>query len=362
MTGRGIIALEVDGAGAHPAAWRAAGLAPDNLLAPERIRRTVLAAESAGIHAATFDDGRLAPARGPRGRLDAVHRAAFAAPVSHRIALLPVVDVVYTEPFHVATQLASLDYVSGGRAGWIVSASGTAAEAAAVGRGPVSGDALRREAADAVQVNRLLWDSWEDDAVIRDVASGRYLDAGKVHYANFRGDSFSVKGPSIIPRPLQGQLPVLAPAGLVAPGTDSGADVVLVSAPTPELLLAEAARHSGQPAVIAELELVLDARGRRAADRLAELDHWEPRPADTSGPARLVGTAEEVADYLAQLLAVARGVRIHPAVLDIELEELDRAVLPRLRSAGLLAASAPDTTARALLGLGRPNNRFTPAR
>ena len=362
MTGRGIIALEVDGAGSHPGAWRGAGLAPHDLLEPERIRRTVLAAESAGIHAATFDDGRLAPVHGPRGRLDAVQRAAFVAPATHRIALLPVVDVVYTEPFHVATQLASLDYVSGGRAGWIVSASGTAAEAAAVGRGPVAGDALRREAADTVQVNRLLWDSWEDDAVIRDVPSGRYLDAGRVHYADFQGQTFSVKGPSIIPRPLQGQLPVLAPAGLVAPGIDSGADVVLVSAPTPELLLAEAARHSGQSAVIAELVIVLDARGRRAADRLAELDHWAPGRTDATGPARLVGTADEVADYLAQLLAAARGVRLHPAVLDIELEELDRAVLPRLRSAGLLAPSGPDTTARSLLGLGRPANRFTPAR
>ena len=169
MTGRGIIALELDGAGTHPAARRALGLSADSVLTPERIRSTVLAAESAGIHAATFDDGRLAPAQGPRGRLDAVQRAAFAAPATHRIALVPVVDVVYTEPFHVATQLASLDYVSGGRAGWIVSASGTAEEAAAVGRGPVSGGALLREAADAVQVNRLLWDSWEDGAVIREI-------------------------------------------------------------------------------------------------------------------------------------------------------------------------------------------------
>ena len=362
MTGRGIIALELDGAGAHPAAGRASGLSPEDLLAPERIRRTVLAAESAGIHAATFDDGRLAPAQGPRGRLDAVQRAAFAAPATHRIALLPVVDAVYTEPFHVATQLASLDYISGGRAGWIVSASGAAAEAAAVGRGPVSGNALRREAEDAVQVNRLLWDSWEDGAVIRDAASGRYLDAGRVHYADFRGETYSVKGPSIIPRPLQGQLPVFAPAGLVAPGTDSGADVVLVSAPTPDLLLAEVARHSGSAAVIAELEIVLDARGRRAGDRLAELEAWEPRNTDDPGPARLAGTAEEIIDYLAQLLAAARGVRLSPAVLEIELEELDRAVLPRLRAAGLLAPSAPDTTLRALLGLGPAVNRFASAR
>ncbi|WP_336714590.1 LLM class flavin-dependent oxidoreductase [Arthrobacter sp. USHLN218] len=362
-SGRGILALEVDGAGAHPAARRAAGLTREDLLAGTRTGQVVLAAESAGFHAVTFDDGRLAPVQGlvPGVRLDAVQRAAFAAPLTRSIALVPVVDAVYTEPFHVATQLASLDYVSRGRAGWIASASGTAAEGAAVGRGAVSGQALSREAQDVVEASRLLWDSWEDDAVIRDVASGRYLDSGKLHYAEFRGGSFSVKGPSIIPRPPQGQLPVLAPAGLVPPGADSGADAVLVSAPTPELLLAEAAEHAARGPVIAELEIALDSRGRRAVERLAELDAWELPGPRTELRAQLAGTAEELADYLAQLLAVARGVRLHPAVLDTELEELGRLVLPRLRAAGLLAPTTPDNTFRGILGLARPANRFAAA-
>src|SRR5208337_5317910 len=69
--------------------------------------------------------------------------------------------------------------------------------------------ALFDEAADAVEVVRRLWDSWEDDAVIRDVATGRYIDRGKLHYIDFTGEYFSVKGPSITPRPPQGQ-PVVA--------------------------------------------------------------------------------------------------------------------------------------------------------
>ncbi|WP_312182431.1 LLM class flavin-dependent oxidoreductase, partial [Arthrobacter sp.] len=162
--GRGVLALEVDGEGAHPAAWRVSGRAPDGVLAAARTLESVQAAESAGFHAVTFEDGRLIPEHGP-ARLDAVQRAAFVAPRTRSIALVPVLDAVYTEPFHVATQLATLDLVSGGRAGWIVSAAGTAEEGAAVGRAPVIGDALAHEVADAVEASRRLWDSWEDDAV-----------------------------------------------------------------------------------------------------------------------------------------------------------------------------------------------------
>jgi len=71
------------------------------------------------------------------------------------------------------------------------------------------------EAGDFVEVVRRLWDSWEDDAVIRDVTTGRYVDRDKLHYIDFTGRCFSVKGPSITPRPPQGQpvVAVLAHAG-----------------------------------------------------------------------------------------------------------------------------------------------------
>ncbi|MBD7994749.1 LLM class flavin-dependent oxidoreductase [Arthrobacter sp. Sa2CUA1] len=360
QAGRGILALEVDGEGTHPAAWRVSGRAPGGVLAAARTLEAVQAAESAGFHAVTFEDSRLLREQGP-ARLDAVQRAAFAAPRTRSVALVPVLDAVYTEPFHVATQLASLDHISAGRAGWIVSAAGTAEEGAAVGRAPLTGDALAQEAADAVETSRLLWDSWEDGAVIRDVAAGRYLDAGKLHYANFRGRTFSVKGPAIIPRPPQGQLPVFAPAGLLAPGTGQGADAALVSAAAPELLLNSVAAHAAAGSVIAELEVVLDSRGRSAADRLAELDGWEPGSDAVPQRARLAGSAAELADYLAQLLGTAAGVRLFPAVLDTDLEELGQLVLPRLRAWGLLAQTAPERTFRDLLGLPRPANRFAAA-
>lgn len=355
-TRQGFLALDLDNDGAHPAAWRAAHHAPGALLTGHRIKDLVRAAEAAGFHLATFSDGPL-PTGSPDvpGRLDALQRAAFAAPLTRRIALAPVVDAVFTEPFHVATQLATLDHLSYGRAGWIVSATGTAAEGAAVGRAEVTGDALSREAADVVEVNRRLWDSWEDDAVIRDVATGRYLDNTKLHYADFHGAGFSVKGPSIIPRPPQGQLPVIAPAGLL-PAQD--VDAVLVSAATPAQLLktAESARAAGARAVIAELEVVLDARGRTGQDRLADLNAhtvW------ASHRTRFVGSAPDLVERAAQLLEAVDGLRILPAVLDVDLPELHHAVLPALRARRLLADQPADTTFRSLLGLDRPASRYT---
>ena len=90
------------------------------------------------------------------------------------------------------------------------------------GVAPTSTDAegLRREAADAVEVVRRLWDSWEDDAVIRHVASSRYLDRDRLHYIDFTGETYAVKGPAIVPRPPQGQVVVLASPDLVPTRAD----------------------------------------------------------------------------------------------------------------------------------------------
>ncbi|UKA49529.1 LLM class flavin-dependent oxidoreductase [Arthrobacter sp. FW305-123] len=335
----GFLAIELDGAG-H-----------------ENLATAVLAAESAGFHAATFKDTPEA------GRTNALQRAAFAGPLTRTIAVVPEVDTVYTEPFHVSTQLASLDYVSGGRAGWIATAAESPEAAAAVGRSFAQGEALAQEAAASIEVGRRLWDSWEDDAVIRDVATGRYIDVDKLHYADyetpagFAGTAYSVKGPSIIPRPLQGQLPVLAAASLVGEGLvpADAVDAVLVSAPTPELLSAEIvdvrSRLGASVAIVAELDVVLDSRGQSAASRQV--------PSSESGHARFIGSATALTELLDSLLQDADGVRLHPAVLDVDLEELSRLVLPELRRRGALRAPVQDGTFRAVLGLAPAENRFS---
>ncbi|MFJ6003620.1 LLM class flavin-dependent oxidoreductase [Arthrobacter sp. NPDC092385] len=346
-TRAGFLAIELDGAGWDGKKFRSTeGFAS--------LTEAVLAAESAGFHVATFADSPAA------GRANALQRAAYAGPVTRTIALVPEVDTVYTEPFHVSTQLASLDYVSGGRAGWIATAAESPEAAAAVGRDTVSGTALAQEAAAAIEVSRRLWDSWEDDAVIRDVTTGGYIDADKLHYVDYEtpagfGAPYSVKGPSIIPRPLQGQLPILAPASIVGAGQvpADAVDAVLVTAPTPELLAAEIrdVRHrlGAAVAIIGELDVVLDARGQDAVERATE-------PA--SGRARYVGSAADLVDFLEPLLTEADGVRLHPASLAVELDELARWVLPELRRRGALRAPVQDGTFRDLLGLPRPASRY----
>ena len=343
----GFLAIELDGAG-----WDGRRFGSTEGFAS--LAEAVLAAESAGFHVATFTDS---PAP---GRANALQRAAYAGPVTRTIALVPEVDTVYTEPFHVSTQLASLDYVSGGRAGWIATAAESPEAAAAVGRSTVSGTALAQEAAASIEVSRRLWDSWEDDAVIRDVATGRYIDTDKLHYADYEtpagfGAPYSVKGPSIIPRPLQGQLPVLAPASIVGKGQVPGdaVDAVLVTAPTPELLVTEIRdvreRLGAAVAIVGELDVVLDARGQAAVERDA---------GPGSGRARYVGSAAGLVDFLEPLLAEADGARLHPASLAVELDELARLVLPELRRRGALRAPLQDGIFRDLLGLQRPASRY----
>ncbi|WP_347108703.1 LLM class flavin-dependent oxidoreductase [Paenarthrobacter sp. S56] len=340
----GFLAIELDGAGWDGGAFGS-------------LAQAVLAAESAGFHAATFKDTPEA------GRTNALQRAAYAGPVTRTIAVVPEVDTVYTEPFHISTQLASLDYVSGGRAGWIATAAESPEAAAAVGRSFVQGAALAQEAAASIEVGRRLWDSWEDDAVIRDVATGRYIDVDKLHYVDFEtpgdfeGTAYSVKGPSIIPRPLQGQLPVLAPASLVGEGAVpvDAVDAVLVSAPTPELLLGEVrdvrARLGASIPLVAELDVVLDSRGEPAA----------LRGVPAGERAQFAGSALELTGLLDALLQEADGVRLHPGDLALELDELSRLVLPELRRRGSLRAPVQDGTFRELLGLERATNRYATA-
>src|SRR6202020_1623873 len=157
----------------------------------------------------------------------AVLIGARAAPATRHIGFVPTAITSHTEPFHLSKAIATLDYVSTGRAGIQVRVGARADTAAHFGRRqsqPLRADRLADpdvqrliadrfdEAADYVEVLRRLWDSWEDDAEIRDVATGRFIDRDKLHYIDFEGRWFSVRGPSITPRPPQGQ-PVVAALG-----------------------------------------------------------------------------------------------------------------------------------------------------
>lgn len=155
--------------------------------------------ERAGAGALTISDGGLHP----------IQVAAHLAPLTDTIGLLPRADAVYVEPFHLATQLMSLDHHSRGRAGWLLVAETDPTLARTVGRTPLDLAATAREAADVLGAARRVWDSWAADAVVRDVERGVYVDAARLQYADVEAETFSVRGPSITPRSPQGLLPVL---------------------------------------------------------------------------------------------------------------------------------------------------------
>ena len=352
------LAVELDGDGAHPAAWRRAAHSPDQLLTPRRVAQVAAVAENAGFTLITLDDGVLPPGAGPNpvGRIGAVERAAFVAASTSSIGIAPVVPLTYAEPFHVSSQLASLDHVSAGRAGWVVTEEEQPEAARAWGRPVVDGaDARARESRDGVHVARALWDSWEDDAVIRSVATSRYLDRDRLHYIDFTGEAYAVKGPAIVPRPPQGQLvvlgrPDLVPAAQFDVGLLTGRDLAAVAA---------AAADAGTPRVFAEVEVALDTPDATAAARVADLEAHAPWP--DRGRLRHIGSAGQLVSLLGELSRHVDGVRLHPLVLDEDLPVLSRLVLPALAERRLVTRPLPGTSLRTTLGLARPANRFAAA-
>ncbi|MFF0275435.1 LLM class flavin-dependent oxidoreductase [Streptomyces sp. NPDC004330] len=351
------LAVEIDGDGAHPAAWRRAAHSPGELLTPRRLARVAAVAENAGFTLVTLDDSILPPASGagPAGRIGAVERAAFVAASTSVLGVAPVLATTYAEPFHVSSQLASLDHVSTGRAGWVLGVEEDPAAARAWGRPPVEGaEARAREARDGLRVVRDLWDSWEDDAVIRSVATSRYLDRSRLHAVDFTGETYSVRGPSIVPRPPQGRPVVLARPGLVP---DELVDVALVGGGSAAEVAAAAAGRGVSPLAFAEIEVALDTPRETAGERIADLERHAPW---TARPDRLryTGPADGLVSLLLTLGGRVDGVRLHPLVIDEDLAVLSRLVLPELFVRRAAARPLPGTTLRSSLGLPRPLSRF----
>lgn len=284
--------------------------------------------------------------------------AARAAPLTRHVGLMPTVVVTHTEPFHISKAIATLDYASHGRAGVRVRVSASPDEAAHFGRrvfprlSPADRDDPTRqqlvtglfdEAADYVEVIRRLWDSWEDDAEIRDVATGRFIDRGKLHYIDFSGDYFSVKGPSITPRPPQGQ-PVVsalghataayrligraADIGYVTPGDASHAAQIVAG-------IRAVSRAHDPIRIFGDLVVFLGPTPTAAADRKARLD--------------------ELAGYV----YTSDGFILVPHITPGGLDEFAGTVVPLLQERGVFRFDYEGSTLREHLGLA-PLHPLTP--
>ncbi|BAU94327.1 FMNH2-utilizing oxygenase [Corynebacterium suranareeae] len=183
---------------------------------------------------------------------DALLTASFISTQTHQIGLIPTVTTTHTEPFHIATATATLDYTGRARGGWQAVPSLTQADAKAIGRRDVAepGPAWN-ETEQVIDVVRKLWDSWEPDAEIRDARTGRFLDRNKLHYIDATltdsvGEPYTVKGPSIVPHPPQGNPPVF----VVAADEQSRA----VALHTADVILVPADDADSAVALVTELE------------------------------------------------------------------------------------------------------------
>ncbi len=389
------LAVALDGAGWHPAAWREADAQPQRLFTAGYWTELAQQAERGLLDFLTIEDGLnlqsddhfRADARTDRvrGRLDAVLIAARVAPVTRYIGFVPTAVTTHTEPFHLSKAIATLDYVSSGRAGVRVQIAARADAAAHFGRREIpqlradraaDPDVQRLiadhfdEAADYVEVLRRLWDSWEDDAEIRDVATGRFIDRDKLHYIDFEGRWFSVKGPSITPRPPQGQ-PVVAALGhasvpyrLIGRSADVGfvtpRDAAHAADIVAEIRSEQAlAGRAGQTVhVFADLVVFLDETRAAAAARKERLD--ERAGTEYASDALVyTGTAAGLADLLQDWQAAGlSGFRLRPAALPHDLIRLTERLVPELQRRGLFRARYEAGTLRGLLGLARPANRY----
>jgi alkanesulfonate monooxygenase SsuD/methylene tetrahydromethanopterin reductase-like flavin-dependent oxidoreductase (luciferase family) len=392
------LAVALDGAGWHPGAWREPDAQPDRLFTPAYWVGLAQQAERGLLDFITIEDGldlqsdtRFGPDERTdrvRGRLDAVLIAARIAPATRHIGLIPTAITTHTEPFHLSKAIATLDYVSGGRAGVRVQIAGRADTAAHFGRREIPRLSIERfadpdvqqlvaehfdEAADYVEVLRRLWDSWEDDAEIRDVATGRFIDRDKLHYIDFEGRWFSVKGPSITPRPPQGQ-PVVAALGhgsvpyrLIARCADVGfvtpRDAAHAAGIVAEIRAEQALAGRAAQAVhvFGDLVVFLGETKIGAAARKQRLD--ERAGAEYRSDARVfTGTAAGLADLLQDWQAAGlSGFRLRPAALPHDLAQITERLVPELQRRGLFRTAYEADTLRGLLGLGRPANRYAAA-
>ena len=287
--------------GYHAAAWRHPDVDPAGASSFQHFVRVAQTAEAAKFDMVFLADGIGIRAKDePAGSLCRSAQTAELEPltllsalaaVTQRIGLVATASTTYNEPFHIARKYASLDRISGGRAGWNIVTSWSDAEARNFNREQHLGYETRYErAAEFVEVVKGLWDSWEEDAPVRDQASGIFFDPAKLHPLNHAGKHFRVQGPLSVARTPQGR-PLLVQAGASEQGLEiaaASADVVYSAAqdlPSAQAYyqslkgrLAKHGRDQGDLLVMPGITPFVGRTRQEARDRYDELnDLVDPR-------------------------------------------------------------------------------------
>ncbi|XXX53289.1 LLM class flavin-dependent oxidoreductase [Sorangium sp. So ce124] len=247
----------------HTGAWRYPGAYPDANFNFAHLKRFAQRLEQARFDAFFMAD-HLAVLNMPLNALVRSHTvtsfepftllSALAGATEH-IGLVATASTTFDQPFHVARRFASLDHLSGGRAGWNIVT--TANPDAALNFGlteHVEHDERYRRAREFFDVVTGLWDSFADDALVRDVEAGIYFDAARLHVLDHRGKHYSVRGPLNIARPVQGW-PVIVQAGASEAGRQLAAE-------TAEVVFAAQSTLEGARRFYADVKGRLERLGR----------------------------------------------------------------------------------------------------
>ena len=212
------------GTGHHRASWRRPDSPVEQLGDISYWEHLARIAERGLFDAVFFADGHSVDdvASGPRWFLEPLTALSAMARATERVGLVCTISTTFFTPFHAARMLASLDHISGGRAGWNVVTSMFDVEARSHGLQTMPSPEQRyARAEEFVEVAQQLWDSWIDGAVVAD-RGGVYADPASLRPVHHRGEHFRVDGPLTVPRPPQGR-PVLFQAGASSPGRDLAA-------------------------------------------------------------------------------------------------------------------------------------------
>ena len=210
------IGVFLSGSGGNMASWRHPNAVPDGAVNLGYYKGMTRTAEEAKLDFAFFGDGLYISEKSHPNflvRFEPLTLLAALSMVTTHIGLAATLSTTYSDPYTVARQFSSIDHLSDGRAGWNIVTSPLEGSAANYSKPEHPQHDLRyRMAGEFVEITKGLWDSWEDDAFIRNKESGVFIDPSKMHRLDHKGEFYSVQGPLNISRSKQGS-PVLIQAG-----------------------------------------------------------------------------------------------------------------------------------------------------
>jgi FMN-dependent oxidoreductase (nitrilotriacetate monooxygenase family) len=303
--------------GYHDAAWRHPEVPPGGATDFRYFLNSARIAERGKFDMVFFADGiGIRADDNPPGSLARTNRnvelepltllSALAAMTSH-IGLVSTASTTYNEPYHIARKFASLDNISGGRAGWNIVTSWSEQEAWNFSRDThLDYDTRYDRAKEFVDVVTGLWDSWENDAFVHDKASGQFYDSSKLHVLNHRGKHFTVRGPLSAPPTPQGR-PILVQAGAAEQGQEiAAANADVVYAAQVDLagakayyagLKARMAKYGRAPELLKVMPAVTTIVGRTRAEAQAKFDQLQELIDPMVGLASLFSSFGDLSGY-----------------------------------------------------------------